>query len=77
MQCRICHESDNLIAARAISSGKEEKWYLCLHHFDLSKLDRWEEEIQIKEEEEWRTTKCCATPINSNGHCAICGTYAL
>ncbi len=74
MQCWVCRETDNLIAAKVISSGETIKRYLCLHHFDLSKFEKWEEEIQI---EEWRTTKCCATPINSNGHCAICGSYAL
>ena len=77
MQCKICRETDNLIAARVISNGKEEKWYLCQNHFILSKFDRWEEEIQVRKEEEWRNTKCCATQINPNGHCTVCGDYAL
>lgn len=26
---------------------------------------------------DWRNERCCATPINENGHCSICGDKVI
>lgn len=74
--CCCCNETEDLepVKLRGNTIAK-----YCKRHLALLSPPKKEKKqvVQVKEEEEWRTTKCCATPINSNGHCAVCGTYAL
>lgn len=74
LTCCCCNETENLKSVKLPGRGNIVAKY-CKKH--LSLLTSEKEETQVRKEEEWRTTKCCATPINSNGHCTVCGDYAL
>ena len=76
-QCSVCHETEGLTpyVARSLK-GKEVNLNLCQKHLKLAGFDV-EIEILPETKEEWRDTLCCATQINSNGHCSICGDKVI
>lgn len=71
--CSVCHETEELTSFITRSSrGKEVELKLCQKHLKLAKFDT---KVVLKEElkQPEQIQMCCATRINSNGHCAICG----
>jgi len=74
MGCSVCYEIKGLTpVVSKILGGREVKLNLCPKH--LERFDRGHE-LKIKKED-WRDALCCATPINENGHCRICGCKVI
>jgi len=67
MQCSVCYETEGVTSFITRSSrGRKIELKLCPKHLKLAQFNM---NVVLKEE----IQMCCGTPINSNGHCAICG----
>ena len=64
-----------------LSAGRKETaayWVGVTHTLEsLISISEREVSTPPKEIIDWRNERCCATPINENGHCAVCGDKVI
>jgi hypothetical protein len=73
-ECCVCHETEELTAVELrCGHAKVITVKFCKSHLTRLKPKQLIPIQKVTEKEDWREVLCCATPINENGHCAICG----
>lgn len=68
--CSVCYETECLTEyISQTKSGKEIKLKFCPKHLKLAGFNL---EI-VTSEEIGNPGMCCGRPVNTNGHCRVCG----